>query len=110
MGRSWRNIDHDPEIDRFKTLWLKERLKEKDLAVLAGLNHQTVHRMFDNQTKRPQHITYAKLAKAMGYEYALTRETMPNYSEELPQAHDDYKKHLADLKKKREQAHKKNGK
>ena len=54
MKRSQRLLDHDPEIDKFKTLWRAEHLKESDFAVLAGLSVQTVHKMFDGQTKRPQ--------------------------------------------------------
>ena len=110
MSRSMRLIDHDPEIDKFKTLWQKEHLKEKDFAVLAGLSVQTVHKMFDSQTKRPQHLTFQKMATAMGYEYTLARETKPNYADELPKAREEWKEHQADLKKKRERAAKrKNG-
>jgi transcriptional regulator with XRE-family HTH domain len=110
MSRSYRLIDHDPEIDKFKTLWQKEHLKEKDFAVLAGLSPQTVKKMFGNETKRPQHLTFQKMATAMGYEYTLAREAPPDYDKEIPKAHADYKEHLAELKKKRERAAKrKNG-
>ena len=101
MTRSMRLIDHDPEIDKFKTLWQKERLKEKDFAVLAGLSVQTVHKMFDNQTKRPQHLTFKKMATAMGYEYALTREAKPDYEAELPKARAEFKEHQEALRKAR---------
>ena len=111
LQRSQRLIDHDPEIDRFKTLWREEHLKEKDFALLAGLSVGTVHKMFSNQTKRPQHLTYSKMATAMGYKYTLTRDLTPNYEKELPKALADWKEHQAILKKKRERAakRKKNG-
>jgi transcriptional regulator with XRE-family HTH domain len=101
MTRSYRLIDHDPEIDKFKTLWREEHLKEKDFAVLAGLSPQTVSKMFSNQTKRPQHLTFKKMADAMGYEYGLTRQTTPDYETEIPKAKAEYKAHLTALAKKR---------
>lgn len=109
MSRSMRLIDHDPEIDKFKTLWQKEHLKEKDFALLAGLSVATVHKMFASETKRPQHLTFRKMATAMGYTYELTRELKPNYETELPKAQAEFKEHQAELKKKRERAAKRNG-
>src|SRR6185436_10958827 len=97
----------DPEIDRFRTVWQEERLKEKDLAVLAGLNVSTVSKMFGGTTKRPQHATFAKMAAAMGYEYGLARNKPPNYERELPVARAEFKQHQEMLRKKRE---KQNGK
>jgi transcriptional regulator with XRE-family HTH domain len=102
MTRSYRMLDFDPEIDKFRTIFQKEHLKEKDLAVLAGLSGSTINNMFGGQTKRPQHATFAKMAHAMGYEYTLAREVEPNYGAELPRAQAEYKAHLAALKKKRE--------
>jgi hypothetical protein len=107
MKRSQRLLDHDPEIDKFKTLWRAEHLKESDFAVLAGLSVQTVHKMFDGQTKRPQGLTYRKMATAMGYTYTLTRELTPNYAVEVPKARDEFKEHKLALAKQRA---KKNGK
>jgi hypothetical protein len=110
LTRSMREIEHDPEMDRFRTLWQKEHLKEKDFALLAGLNVQTVHRIFSLQTKRPQHLTYHKMAVAMGYSYTLTRDLTPNYEVEIPKARDEFKEHQSILRKKRERAAKrKNG-
>jgi transcriptional regulator with XRE-family HTH domain len=110
MKRSYRLIDHDPEIDKFKTLWRQERLKEADFAMLAGLSVQTVSKMFGNETKRPQHLTFQKMATAMGYEYTLTREITPVYATEIPKARAEFKEHQEELRKKRERAAKKNGK
>jgi transcriptional regulator with XRE-family HTH domain len=119
MSRSYRILDHDPEIDKFKTLWRDERIKQADLAVLAGLNANTVKRMFSNETKRPQHATFAKMAHAMGYEYALTRENKPDYETELPKAKAEKREHLealatarlvADVTKRKQAARVKNGK
>jgi transcriptional regulator with XRE-family HTH domain len=108
MKRSFRLIDHDPEIDKFKTLWRDEHLKESDFAMLAGLSVQTVHKLFNNETKRPQGLTYRKMATAMGYTYTLTRELTPNYETEIPKARDEYREHQAELKKRRERANKRN--
>lgn len=101
MKRSQRLLDHDPEIDKFKTLWRQERLKETDFAVLAGLSPQTVHKMFDGQTKRPQGLTYRKMATAMGYEYTLTRQLKPAYGEEIQKARAEWNEHQEELRKKR---------
>ena len=107
MQRSYRLISFDPEIDKFRTIFQGEHLKQKDLAVLAGLSASTVTNMFGGQTKRPQHATFAKMAHAMGYEYTLAREIEPDYGKELPKAQQEYKEHLAALKKRKK--HKKNG-
>jgi DNA-binding Xre family transcriptional regulator len=110
LKRSRRDLDHDPQIDTMKTLWQQERLKEKDFAVLAGLSPQTVHKMFDGQTKRPQFLTYQKMATAMGHKYVLAPDHKVDYAAEIPKARDEFKEHLAALKKAREKAAKKNGK
>ena len=46
LTRSYNMIDKDPECDRFRTMYQKERIKETDLAVLAGLSVSTVKNMF----------------------------------------------------------------
>lgn len=103
LTRSYNFITKDPEIDRFRTVWQKERLKENDLAVLAGLSASTVKNMFGGETKRPQHATFAKMASAMGYEYGLQRErSAPDYESELPKARQEYAAHKEALRKKRE--------
>jgi transcriptional regulator with XRE-family HTH domain len=110
MQRSYRLIDHDPEIDKFKTLWRDEHIKESDLAMLAGVSVSTVKKMFGNETKRPQHATFAKMASAMGYEYTLAREIKPVYETEVPKARAEFKAYQTELKKKRERANRrKNG-
>jgi transcriptional regulator with XRE-family HTH domain len=110
MKRSQRLLDHDPQIDVMKTLWREEHLKEKDFAILAGLSPQTVSRMFDGQTKRPQFLTYQKMASAMGKTFTVTDYKKPDYEKEIPLAYADWREHQADLRKKRERAAKKNGK
>jgi transcriptional regulator with XRE-family HTH domain len=103
LTRSYNFVTKDPEIDRFRGLWQKERIKEADLAVLAGLSASTVKNMFGGETKRPQHATFAKMAAAMGYEYGLTRGNGgPNYEKEIPIAREEYRKHKEALRKKRE--------
>jgi hypothetical protein len=104
LTRSYNFIDKDPEIDHFRTIWQKERIKESDLAVLAGLSGSTVHNMFGGKTRRPQHATFAKMAGAMGYKYALERDAEPNYEKELPTAKVQFKAHKDQLAKKRERA------
>jgi hypothetical protein len=101
LRRSYNFIDKDPEIDRFRTLWQREHLKETDLAVLAGLNGSTVHNMFGGKTRRPQHATFAKMAGALGYKYDLVRDDTPDYQKEIPKAREQRKAHLANLAKQR---------
>jgi transcriptional regulator with XRE-family HTH domain len=94
--------DRDPEIDNFQKIWQKDRLKENDLAVLAGLSASTVSNMFTKgTTRRPQHATFAKMASAMGYKYGLERDDKPDYEAELPKAREEYKAHKQALAKKR---------
>lgn len=100
LTRSYNFVDKDPEIDRFRTLWQKEHIKENDLAVLSGLAASTVTNMFGGQTRRPQHATFAKMASAMGYKYDLVREgDKPDYDSELPKAREQFKEHKAALAK-----------
>ena len=108
LTRSYNFIDKDPEIDKFRTIYQKEHIKEADLAVLAGLGVSTVKNMFGGETRRPQHATFAKMAGAMGYEYGLQRENTPDYASELPKARDEFKAHKEALRKKRERDAKKN--
>jgi transcriptional regulator with XRE-family HTH domain len=102
MSRSYAVVDRDPEIEKFQTLWSKERIKESDLAVLAGLSASTVANMFTKgTTRRPQHATFAKMAAAMGYEYTVAREEKPNYDREIPVAREQYKQHKERLARSR---------
>src|SRR6266404_7952019 len=91
LTRSYNFIDKDPECDRFRTLYRKERIKETDLAVLAGLAASTVKNMFGGQTRNPRHSTFAKMAGALGYKYELTRDLTPNYEKEIPKARAEFK-------------------
>lgn len=104
LRRSYNFVDKDPEIDKFRTLFQNERklFRETDLAVLAGLSASTVKNMFGGKTAKPQHATFAKMAHAMGYEYALEREKTPDYATELPKAREEYRAHKDYLAKKRE--------
>lgn len=100
LSRSYNFIDKDPEIDVFRTFWQKERLKESDLAVLAGLTLTTVKRMFGGDTRQPRHSTFAKMAGAMGASYGLHRDDKPNYETEIPKARAEFKIHREQLAKK----------
>lgn len=106
LTRSYNFIDKDPECDRFRTLYQKERIKESDLAVLAGLAVSTVKNMFGGQTRRPQHATFAKMAGAMGYKYDLVRDDAPNYAREIPKAKEQFHDYRVLLAKKRERQQK----
>src|SRR5258708_4068117 len=106
MRRSYNFVDKDPECDHFRTIYQKEHIKEKDLAVLAGLSISTVKNMFGGKTRKPQHATFAKMAGAMGYKYALERDDKPNYDKELPKARDESEAHKDYLAKKRERGSK----
>lgn len=109
LTRSYNFIDKDPEIDRFRTLWQKDHIKEADLAVLAGLSNTTVHNMFGGKTRKPQHATFAKMAGALGYKYTLARDDKPDYVGELPKARAERKAYRDQLRKKKERAAARNG-
>jgi transcriptional regulator with XRE-family HTH domain len=102
MHRSYNNVDKDPECDVFRTLYQKQRIKETDLAVVAGLSVSTVKNMFGGKTRRPQHATFAKLAGAMGKRYSLTDDRAPDYDKEIPKARAEFKEYKEALRKKRE--------
>ena len=102
LTRSYNFIDKDPEIDRFRTLWQKEHIKEADLAVLSGLAGSTVNNMFGGVTRQPRHSTFAKMAGALGYKYELVRDgDAPNYEKEIPKAREQFKDHKTALAKKK---------
>ena len=101
LTRSYNFVDKDPECDRFRTLWQKVKIKESDLAVVAGLASATVKNMFGGKTRRPQHLTFAKLAGALGKRYDLVDDHEVNYVREIPKAREQYKDYKAALEKKR---------
>jgi hypothetical protein len=68
---SYNQVSKDPKIDVFRTIYQKVHIKEDSLAALAGLSTSTVKNMFGGQTRRPQHLTYEKLAAAMHHEFVL---------------------------------------
>jgi hypothetical protein len=104
LRRSYNFIDKDPEIDVFRTLWQKDKIKEADLAVLAGLANTTVTNMFGGKTRKPQHATFAKMAGALGYKYGLSRDEKPDYVEELPKARQERRAYREQLRKKKARA------
>lgn len=93
-------VDRDPEIDVYKTMYRDQHIKEDDLAALAGLSTSTVKNMFGGKTRRPQHLTYSKLAAAMGKEYVLQDMREVDYASEIPQAKLQRKEYRAILAKK----------
>jgi hypothetical protein len=109
LTRSFNFIDKDPEVDVMRSLYQKQRIREADLAVLAGLAVSTVKNMFGGKTRRPQHLTCCKLAGAMGKEYGLRDIRTPDYAKEIPVAKEEFKAHKEKLKRARDRATKKNG-
>lgn len=107
LTRSYNFIDKDPEIDVFRTMYQKQRVKESDLAVLAGLSLNTVKNMFGGQTRRPLHATFGKLAGAMGCEYGLKQIEKPDYEKEIPKARAQFKDYRATLAKRKARRSKK---
>lgn len=103
---SYNNVEKDPEVDVFRTIYQKEHIKEDDLAAMAGLATSTVKNLFGGQTKKPQHLTYQKLATAMGYKYGLQRgdNERPDYEKEVPRAKEERAAYRESLRKKRERA------
>lgn len=102
LTRSYNFVDKDPEIDVFRTLYQKQRIKEGDLAVLAGLATSTVKNLFGGKTRRPLHVTYGKLAGAMGASYKLVQDEKPNYEKEIPKAREQFNDYRAFLARKRQ--------
>lgn len=101
LTRSYNNIERDPECDRIRAFWQKEKISESDLAVIAGCSKTTVSRMFDGTTRRPLHATFAKLFGGMGYEYAPVRKAAPNYVREVPKAREQYREYRTMQEKRR---------
>src|SRR3954462_11071534 len=109
LTRSYNFVDKDPECDVFRTIYQKERIKETDLSVPAGLSVPTGRKMFGGETRRPQHATFAKMAGAMGYKYGLQRDDSPDYGKEIPRAREEYRAHKEALRKKREREARESG-
>ncbi len=108
---SYNNVDKDPEVDVFRGIYQKEHIKEDDLAAMAGLATSTVKNLFGGQTRKPQHLTYHKLASAMGYAYKLSRNDneRPNYEVEVEKAKEERRAYREALRKKKERAAARNG-
>jgi hypothetical protein len=109
MMRTYNSIDRDPEIDVFNAAFRKTRIRESDLAVVAGLVTPTVKRLFDGTTRQPRHSTFAKLAGALGKKYGLIDDKPINYEKEVPKAREQYKEYRAYLAKQREREQHKRG-
>src|SRR5246127_4218244 len=107
LTRSYNFVDKNPECDVFCALYQKERIKETDLAVLAGLAASTVKNMFGGKTRKPQHATFAKLAGAMGYKNELKRDDTPDYAKEIPKARAQFRDYRELLARRRERGAKK---
>lgn len=106
LRRSYNFVDKNPECDRFRTIYQKERIKEDDLAALAGLSTSTVKNLFGGKTRDPRQSTFAKLAGAFGYKYDLVRDEPPDYKAEIPKAKEQRLQYRALLMKKRERTQK----
>lgn len=106
MRWSYNNVEKDPEIDKYRTIYQKIHIKEDDLAALAGLSTSTVKNMFGGKTMRPQHLTYAKLAAAMHHEYVLTpiSNGKTDWVTEIAQAKEERKSFHILQKRRRERA------
>jgi transcriptional regulator with XRE-family HTH domain len=103
LTRSYNFIDKNPEIDRFRTIYQRQHIKEADLAAMAGCAVSTVKNMFGGITRDPKHSTFAKLAGAMRYKYVLEEDdNRPNYDREIPKAHEQRRAYQAYLAKRRE--------
>jgi transcriptional regulator with XRE-family HTH domain len=86
MYRSYNNVTKDPAIDMLRTAMRDEGIGEHEMATLSGVGESTIKNWFGGQTKRPQHITLAAAAKAMGYDWTLKHATKMNYEQEMPKA------------------------
>ncbi len=108
---STREVTVDPECEVFRGIYRKEHIKEDDLAAIAGLSTSTVKKLVNGDTRRPQHLTYAKIASAMGYQYGLSRNDnqRPDYQSEVPKAKEERKAYRQEMRKKKERAAARNG-
>jgi transcriptional regulator with XRE-family HTH domain len=86
MYRSYNNVEKDPAIDKLRTAMRDEGLGEKELSTLSGVGFTTVQKWFGGETKRPQHMTLAAAAAAMGLDWELKRTKKINYEQEMPKA------------------------
>jgi transcriptional regulator with XRE-family HTH domain len=102
LTRSYNCVEEDPECEVFRKILRAERLKESDIAALAGVGTATVSRLLEHETRRPLHSTFAKLAGGLGFEYKLVRETKPNFEREIPKAVEQRKLYRDQQAKKRE--------
>jgi transcriptional regulator with XRE-family HTH domain len=109
LTRSYNCVDEDPECEVFRKILRAERLKESDIAALAGVGTPTVRNLVDHNTRNPRHSTFAKLAGGLGYEYQLVREVKPNFEREIPKAVEQRKLYREQLAKKRERPQHKKG-
>ena len=111
LRRSYHIVDRNPEIAIAQKLIQREcKLKEADLAVIAGLAGSTVKNMFsEGKTIDPKHSTFAKLYGAIGYKYAAVPDHKVNFEKELPMAKEQFKNYKKTLAKRKTRKTRGNG-
>ncbi len=85
-GRTYSIKDHDPAIDKIRTLLEDEGVKVKEAAVLSNVGLSTIDNWFNGSTKRPQHTTLAAVASGLGFDWELQRKRSFDMKDEMAKA------------------------
>lgn len=93
LYRSYNHVDKDPAIDKLRTVMQDEHLDSKRLAILSNVGKSTIDNWMDGKTRRPQHITLAAAAAAMGFGWELQREAKKDYVTEMDAAERWHRRH-----------------
>jgi transcriptional regulator with XRE-family HTH domain len=67
--------DHDPVIDKMRTIISDENVSYKDVHVKSGVSANTLRQWFSGKTKRPQHCTIMAVTRSLGYEMTFTKDS-----------------------------------
>jgi transcriptional regulator with XRE-family HTH domain len=83
--RTYRFMDKDPVCDEVRTLIQDEGLYEAlgKVAILAGIARQTVDKLLNGETKRPQNRTIMAITTGLGYERSWTKKRKFKLEDEL---------------------------
>ena len=71
--KTYNFTDKDPVIDELRTRLVARKATIKQLALESGVSPGTIRKWFYGETRRPTHCAVAAVAKALGFDYRLTR-------------------------------------
>jgi transcriptional regulator with XRE-family HTH domain len=74
----FRKEEQDPIIDELRTLMKDTGLTVKEISEKSGLNHNTISRWINGDTRRPQYASVVAAVRAMGFDISIVQRDKRN--------------------------------